>query len=148
MTATTEFTRADYNRVMAAIANGALLGEAGKQYDTDAEIITVEDYEAATAFAKAKKTKRPGLIDEATPFEIKAPKIRVRETSGDAAKAKAPKTPKTCGEADCAGAHYSKGLCSRHYAAARRQDPVEREKANEASKAYYARQRAAAVKAS
>lgn len=142
---TAAITRADYNTVRDMIdRNELFLGEAGKTYDV--AVITVEEFEAVNAFAKARKIKRL-LIDEAV--VIKEPKVTpAKKAAAKKAEPKAePKAPRACDEKDCDGAYYSKGKCSKHYAQARRQDPIEKAKANEASKAYYARQRAAAVPA-
>lgn len=134
----TDFTRNDYHLLIANIETGTPVRQSF--------------LDAGVAFAKAKKIKRPNVnaavIMDETPEDLPAePAITPAKKAKAAKTPKAPKDKRCTAERDgerCKKDAVAKGLCAADYAAARRQDPTEREKANAASKAYYARQREAA----
>lgn len=64
-----------------------------------------------------------------------------------AAQKKAPAKKKACSVKACQKDSYCKGMCSAHYAAARRKDPVQLEKSREASRKSYAKRKAEAKEA-
>lgn len=136
----------NYKQVMAAIA-------AGEPVSSDAA-------RDAAAYAKLTKKKSPDksyanfvpTAEKSTNGKAKsngfaAKKTAAKKTAAKKTAAPAEKAPRVkqtaCNTADCKKAHYSKGFCVAHYAQNRRQDPAERAKANEASKQYRERQRAA-----
>lgn len=133
MTATIEFTKADYTEAMQR-------GEAG-------EGITQEWFDLAKAFAKARKVKQPKAewVVEAKPAKGTKAKNRV---------AKAPRVLQAdlqCEGKDdgvrCDRTARSHGLCAKHFQQDYRQDPAKREAANEASRRYQAKRRAEKAKA-
>lgn len=112
-----------------------------KKAIADGEIVSQANLDTANAYAKRAKRGQLRLPDTAPPKKA-APAKKV--TPARAARGEA---PAVCTDKACDKPAIAKGLCTAHYAQARRSDPAEREKANQASREYYARRAAKAAKA-
>lgn len=92
--------------------------------------LAADVWDELAAFAKAKRLRGPD------------PTWRL-----DAEPRRSANKGKPCSAEGCERDSYCKGMCSAHYARARREDPAEREKAREASRRSHAKRKAAAAEA-
>lgn len=93
--------------------------------------LAADVWDELAAFAKDKRLRNPD------------PKWRLEE----ARPRRTTNKGNPCSSEGCGRDSYCKGLCSAHYAKARREDPAEREKAREASRRSHAKRKAAAAEA-
>jgi hypothetical protein len=96
-------------------------------------------FQAATVYAKTSKRRAPKRIVVAKAIEAPKKPAKKAAKKSEPKAPKAPKVIKKCSATDCQTDAYSKGLCTKHYTAKRREDPIEKAKANAASKAYRTR---------
>lgn len=148
-TVTSTMTKADYNELMAKIAEGGKVNQG--------------TFDELVEFAKAKKLKRPAadaVIDESA---VKAAATTVAGTDEEKPKAKAkaepkaPKAPKVKAKCDpslhgsdeeCDKDARSNGVCAAHYSRLiHRAKPENAEKAREASRRYAEKARKAKAEA-